>query len=110
MDKFTKINAEVDRLRQFYADLSPNRFALVEPLIEQAAFMRVTLDGLQETINENGVSDEYKNGANQYGTKASAEMSAYNSLVKNYANIIDKLDKMLPSAKTRSKLDEMMSE
>ena len=46
------------------------------------------LDELQEAINQNGATDEYQNGANQFGSKASAELQAYNTTVKNYNSLM----------------------
>ena len=50
--------------------------------------MKVTLEDLQEAINENGVTEEYQNGANQRGIKQSATLQSYNALIKNYASVI----------------------
>ena len=72
--------------------------------------MKVTLEDLQEAINENGCSEQYKNGANQYGKKASADVQAYNAMIKNYTNVLDKLDKLLPPEREKSKLEEFMNE
>lgn len=52
-----------------YAELPKNQMAIVEPLIQNAAFMKITLDDLQKSINADGCSEEYMNGANQYGKK-----------------------------------------
>ena len=49
--------------------------------------------------------DTYQNGKAQSGKKASAEISAYNTSLKNYTTIIEKLDKMLPPEQKKSKLD-----
>ena len=57
-----------------YAELPKNQMAIVEPLIQNAAFMKITLDDLQKSINADGCSEEYMNGANQYGKKASADL------------------------------------
>lgn len=98
MDNESRIKKEKRRLLQYYNGLNESKLALVLPLIEQAAFMRVTLDTLQISINANGVSEDYKNGENQFGKKASAEISAYNSLIKNYTSVVDKLEKMMPAS------------
>lgn len=88
-----------------YADLPKNQMAIVEPLIQNAAFMKITLDDLQKSINADGCSEEYMNGANQYGKKASADLQAYNSLIKNYNTVTERLGKLLPPEKRMSKLE-----
>ena len=106
--KETRIKKELERLVEIYQELPENKYKIVYPLLENAAFMKVTLEDLQKVINEEGCHDEYKNGNNQYGKKASADLQAYNSLIKNYNSISDRLERLLPAEKKKSKLDEMI--
>ena len=108
--KENRIKKELTRLVDIYAVLPENKQAIVKPLLENAAFMKITLDDLQKSINENGCSDEYKNGENQYGKKAAADLQAYNSLIKNYNNISDRLEKLLPPEQKKSRLSELNNE
>lgn len=110
LKKDTRIKREFKRLEMFYEDLEENKLKFITPLIQNLAFMKVTLEDLQEVINKNGCYDEYKNGANQYGKKASAEIQSYNSLIKNYNNISERLEKMLPERKKKSKLEMLRDE
>ena len=65
-------------------------------MVRNLAFMRVTLDELQEIIIRDGVVERYQNGANQYGVKQSAALQSYNSLIKNYAAVAKTLVSFLP--------------
>lgn len=100
-----RIKKENERLLKLYATLPENKLSIVTPLIQNAAFLKVTLEDLQEEINRQGCVDTYQNGKEQSGKKASAEISAYNTSLKNYTAIIEKLDRMLPPEQKRSKLD-----
>ena len=75
--------------------------AIVFPLLQNLAFMKITLDDLQQSINENG--------ENQYGRKAAADLQAYNSLIKNYNAVSDRLEKLLPPEKKQSRLEAFNS-
>ncbi len=99
--KEQKINAEKRRLRSIFKDLEENKRKLVTPLIEKAAFMSVELDALQEIIEQDGWTSEYKNGENQYGTKRSPEADTYIALSKNYAAVIKQLVDIVPEAKRK---------
>lgn len=100
-----QINKEKRRLKAIFKNLDENKKKLVTPLIEKAAFMSVELDILQETIQCDGWTSEYQNGANQYGTKKSPEAETYIALSKNYAAIIKQLIDLVPAAeKKKSKL------
>lgn len=108
--KSTRINEEFARLKAKYQTLPENQMAIVEPLLQNAAFMKITLDDLQVVINDEGCSEEYMNGANQYGKKASSALQAYNSLIKNYNTVSERLSKLLPPDKQESLLERMRHE
>lgn len=110
LTKIERIQQELTKMRRLYQNLPENKLKLLEPLIQNAAFMKATLEDLQDIINEEGMTDEYKNGANQFGKKISANIQAYNSLAKNYTNVIDKLEKNLPAETKGSKLSELIDE
>ena len=106
----TRIQREYDKLTELYALLPDNKKKLVQPLLQNAAFIKVTLEDLQEQINKEGTFDQYKNGENQFGRKPSANLQAYTSLAKNYAGLIEKLEKMLPKESRHSALSELINE
>lgn len=96
MNRFERIKAEKDRLMAIYSDLDENELQVAEGLITQASFMLITLEDLQNEINQNGFIGEYKNGKDQYGTKQSAELQAYNQTLRSYNAVIGKLLKIVP--------------
>lgn len=97
--KETRINNELTRIIDRFKDADENKKAIVMPMIQNAAFMKVTLEDLQEIINQEGVTDVYQNGANQHGIKQSATLQSYNSLIKNYTAVIKALTKIVPMEK-----------
>lgn len=99
MTKENRISEELNRISKFFDEVDGNQRAIVTPLLQNAAFMKVTLEDLQASINAQGATDEYKNGANQHGIKQSAALQAYNSLIKNYAGVIKTLSNLLPPEK-----------
>lgn len=99
--KEEKIKKEKNRLRGIFKNLDENKKKLVTPLIEKAAFMSVELDLLQEIIQKKGWTAKYKNGANQYGEKRSAEADTYIALSKNYAAVIKQLVDIVPPAERK---------
>lgn len=99
--KEDKIKAERNKLKRIFRNLDENKKKLVTPLIEKAAFMSVQLDELQEVIALEGMTMEYKNGENQYGTKKSPEVDIYLNMSKNYASIIKQLTELVPPAERK---------
>lgn len=71
--------------------------------------MEIELEDLQKIIAKEGASEEYQNGANQHGRKASADLQAYNSLVKSYNMVNGRLENMLPPEEETDDLDAFLN-
>lgn len=106
----TRIKKELAKLEKLFAGLPENERRFVAPLLQNAAFMAVTLEDLQVEINENGVTDQYKNGENQFGRKISADIQAYNTTMKTYNTLMDKLMAKLPQELRENKLGKFLNE
>lgn len=98
---------ERDKLRKIVSNIPEEKKDLVEGLIADASFMAEQLEHLREYIAENGWSEEYKNGANQYGKKTSVEADAYVKVQKNYLAVIKQLNEFLPKD-GKGTTDELM--
>lgn len=91
-----KISFHTKRLNRQFSKLDKKTRNIVKSLIENAAFMTVTLEDLQESIKKNGITIEYQNGANQWGTKKSPEAEMYNTMIKNLSTITKQLSDLVP--------------
>lgn len=111
LTKDQKIKKEITRLRGVFRDLDKNKLKTVESLIKNAAFMAVSLEELQEIINEEGYVVEYQNGENQHGTKQSDAVKTHIAMTKNHAAIIKQLcDLVPPEKKKESRLQALRDE
>jgi len=98
IEKDKKIKSEIKRLNIILKELDKNTIKGVKSLIENAAFMSITLSELQDTINIEGPVSEYKNGENQWGLKKSPHVDIYNTMVKNHMAIMRQLTDLLPKS------------
>ena len=106
--KDQRIKKEIDRLKRVFKDLDKNKLQTVESLIRTAAFMAVSLEELQGIINEEGYTDEYQNGENQYGRKQSDAVKTHIAMTKNHAIIMKQLaDLTQPVREKKSALQEL---
>lgn len=106
IDKNKTVSKEINRLKKLFKDLDENKKKLAKNLIENAAFMSITLEDLKKDIIKYGVKETYVNGKNQFGFKESVESKTYNTMIKNYMNIIKQLNDMLPQEKKIDEKDE----
>lgn len=105
-DKEKRIQKEIKRLNKIFEDVSENKKGAVARLIDNVAFMSVTLEDLKDEINANGVKELYLNGANQHGFKETIEVKTYNAMIKNYVNAVKQLNTVLPVDKKIDEADE----
>lgn len=107
MSREERISQELQKLKKNFTRLDAKTKKTVENLINNAAFMAVTLEDLQKSINLNGAVSEYQNGENQWGTKKSPEVEIYNTMIKNYASVIKQLTDLLPKPEPKQQKDEL---
>lgn len=96
IEKEKRIKKEVNRLKKLHKNMPKNTMDKASSLINNAAFMTITLEDLQNTINYEGTVGEYKNGENQFGTKESPETKIYNTMIKNHMGIMRQLTDLDP--------------
>lgn len=89
------IKAEKKKLLKILSKIDENLIKICDSLIENIAFMSVTLDDLIKTIKAQGVKEYYCNGKNQFGFKKSVEIEVYNAMQKNYQSSMKLLIDML---------------
>lgn len=90
------IKAERRKLAQIYKKLDKKMQKVVDSLVDEAAFVAVSLYELRQIIDEKGYTEEYQNGANQKGVKKCSEVEIYNTMLKSYSAIIKQLTELVP--------------
>lgn len=108
MDKTLEIKKEEKKLNTIFKDIPEDKKSLCEGLIKNAAFMYVTLEELQEEINENGAMIKYQSGNGFDTIRDNPAQKAYTTMISRYTGIIDQLNKMLPSDKIIQNNDELL--
>ncbi|GAA5417972.1 hypothetical protein Pryu01_03050 [Paraliobacillus ryukyuensis] len=94
-EKDKRINKEIERLKRILEDLSQDKQDIAEGLINEAAFMRVTLEDLKKDINENGAIDEMPQG--DYSImRESPSVKTYNTMIQRYNTTCKELFNLLP--------------
>lgn len=94
--KLERISKEKRKLNSLFKEMELKTRKAVNSLIDNAAFMSVSLEELQNEINHEGYTEEYTNGANQSGVKESSAVKVYNTTVKNYMGVMKQLTDLLP--------------
>lgn len=98
----SQITKEKNKILKLFSSVDKKTQKIVNPLIDNAAYMKCELKRLKDYNIEHGVKEYYKNGKSQFGFKESVESKTYNTMIKNYLSTIKQLNDYLP---VTSKID-----
>ena len=78
------------------AKISPHKMKIIEPVIENAATMKVRLDDLREMIITEDFMVEYDNGGGQKGIRENPVFKRYEAFFKTYMLAMGRIIDALP--------------
>jgi len=97
LTKDERIKKEVRRLNRIYKDIDKDNKAIIDGLIQRAAYMRVTLEDWEEDIIENGVTEMFTQSEKTEPYERERPVARlYNTMNKNYQSIIKQLSDLVP--------------
>ncbi len=107
-EKAKKIKTELTRLKKVFKDLPEDKRKIVDGLIQEAAFMRATLEETRGIIDREGVIELFEQGVQRFLREHPAT-KVYASLVNRYSAVIKQLIDLLPDNKGADNgADELM--
>ena len=107
MNKDLEISKEIEKLNGIFADMSEEDKKLSEGLIQNAAFMAVTLKELQAEVTAHGSVLHVQSGNGFDTVKDNPAQKAYTTMISRYAGVIQQLHKMLPKAVEEQEKDAL---
>lgn len=100
--KESRIKKEKNKIKKMLAEVSESKIKLNEKLIENVAFMAVTLEDMQVQINEEGSVIVAKNGNGFDITQEHPAQKAYVAMMAKYTTAMNQLVSLLPNSKQDS--------
>ena len=96
-------------MRDLFSGVTENEMDFLQKHFEEVAFQKVMMEDLRDRLVSDGVTEEYKNGENQYGNKMSADLTSYEHMYKLYQASMKFLSSYLPKDKRDSKLESFLN-
>lgn len=107
LSKDKRIKKEIRRLRKIYKDIDKDNQAILEGLIQRAAYMRVTLEDWEIDIMENGYYEMFTQSEKTPPYERERPVARlYNTMNKNYQSIIKQLSDLVPKPDTKKEKDD----
>lgn len=97
LTKVERIKKEERRLRRIYKKIDKDNKAIIDGLIQRAAYMRVTLEDWENDIDENGYVEMFTQSEKTDPYERERPVARlYNTMNKNYQSIIKQLSDLVP--------------
>jgi hypothetical protein len=101
-----RIKKEVLRLKRIYKNIDKDNKAIIDGLIQRAAYMRVTLEDWELDIMENGCTEMFTQSINIPPYERERPVARlYNTMNKNYQSIIKQLSDLVPKPEPKQEDD-----
>lgn len=97
-----RIKKEKNKLRRMLTEVPESKKKMVEKLIDNAAFMSVTLEDMMNQINEEGSVIICKNGNGFDITQEHPAQKAYVNMMGKYSSVMNQLMALQPDSKADS--------
>ncbi len=97
LSKDERIKKEEKRLKRIYKNIDKDKKAIIDGLIQRAAYMRVTLEDWEKDIMENGCIEMFTQSEKTDPYERERPVARlYNTMNKNYQSIIKQLSDLVP--------------
>lgn len=104
--KDKRITTEETRLRKIYNSIDEDNKAIIDGLIQRAAYMRITLEDWERDIDNNGFIEMFTQSVQTAPYERERPViRLYNTMNKNYQSIIKQLSDLVPKYEAKVKDD-----
>lgn len=106
-EKKKRVRKEYNRIKKIYKDMPPDVKTTVDSLIHRAAFMRVSLEDMEEDLDERGFVEFFSQSEKTEPYERERPVARlYNTLNKNYQSIMKQLSDLVPKPKAIESTEE----
>lgn len=106
LTKEQRSSKEEKRLRRIYKNIGPDQKAIIDGLIQRAAYMRITLEDYEKDLDQKGYVELFTQSDKTEPYERERPVARlYNSMNKNYQSIIKQLTDLVPKKESKPEND-----
>lgn len=106
LEKEKNIKQEINRVKKLYKDFPRDKVKAIEGLINEAAFMKITLQETREDLIKFGMTEMFEQGSQSF-KRERPEVKIYTTLIQRYSNVMKQLIDLLPEQEKNEEKDEL---
>ena len=108
LEKEKKIKHEINRLKKIFKDFEKDKAKILEGLINEAAFMKITLEETRQDLLQNGLTELFEQGEQSFNRER-PEVKIYTTFTQRYSVVMKQLIDLLPPELKKEETDELMN-
>lgn len=107
LSKDERIKKEEKRLKRIYKNIDKDKKAIIDGLIQRAAYMRVSLEDYEKDLDEKGYVELFTQSEKTEPYERERPVARlYNTMNKNYQSIIKQLTDLIPKKENSNEEDD----
>lgn len=107
LEKEKKIKQEINRIKKLYKDFSKDKTKVFEGLMNEAAFMKISLEELRSDLLRNGMTELFVQGEQEF-MRERPEVKVYTNFIQKYSVVMKQLIDVLPVEIKQGESDKLM--
>ncbi len=107
LDKEKNIKQEINRIKKLYKDFPKEKSKVLEGLINESAFIKVSLEELRDNLLKNGFTEVFEQGEQRFNRER-PEVKIYTTFIQRYSNVMKQLIDLLPVEVKIEEADELL--
>lgn len=107
LEKEKKIKQEINRIKKLYKDFSKDKTKVFEGLMNEAAFMKISLEELRSDLLKNGMTELFVQGEQEF-MRERPEVKVYTNFIQKYSVVMKQLIDVLPVEIKQGESDKLM--
>ena len=107
LDKEKNIKQEINRIKKLYKDFPKEKSKVLEGLINESAFIKVSLEELRDNLLKNGFTEVFDQGEQRFNRER-PEVKIYTTFIQRYSNVMKQIIDLLPVEVKKEEADELL--
>ena len=107
LEREKKIKQEINRIKKLYKELPKDKLKVIEGLITEASFMKLTLEETRDDLFINGLTELFEQGT-QCFNRERPEVKIYTTMIQRYSNVMKQLIDLLPVEEKKDEKDQLL--
>lgn len=107
LEKEKKIKQEINRIKKNYKEFPKDKVKMLDGLIQEAAFMKISLEESREDLLSNGLTETFEQGSQRF-ERERPQFKIYTTLTQRYSGMMNSLINILPEEQKKEEADKLL--